>query len=212
MSNHDYEPRPRTVYAPDGTEIQFRPWDGDDYLYAFYKGGDPNDPDKDKFCLNVYTISPDKKESTYYAALGGCTESIWVQFQDKFLAHPKFRKKYLIDGEGWDGEVVREKTDIHPKCASAIARLEKTKESKLNFRMFAALRTFGFDSFSRKKAPELEKFLGEDKVAQIKSDERMKEPSLYASALKWCARGLSPNHAIRKVLTDAEVAQNARGR
>ncbi len=210
MSRHNFEPKKKTMRAEDGTEIKFCPWDADDYLHAFVKG-DPNDPDRDKFCLNVYVVTPNKEESAYYAALSRCSQSAWVQFIEKFVSDPKYRQKFLIEGKGWDGTIKQEKTDIHPKCASAIAQIEKTKESKLKFHIFANLKTFGQDAFSRKKTPELEELLGEKKVTEIKADERMEDDKLYAAALKWCARGLSPNHAVRKVLTDQEVAQNARG-
>lgn len=209
MSRNSFEPRERVVTASDGTKIHFRPWDGDDYLHAFVRG-DPDDPDKDKFCLNVYVSAPDQKESVYYAALSRCSASAWEQFVDKFLADVKYRKTLLIKGDGWDGAVEKPKSVVHPKCASAIARIEHTREQKLNFRIFADLKTFGQDAFSRKKSAELEEIVGGENVAVIKADERMSDERLYTSALKWCARGLSPNHAVRKVLTDKEISDNAR--
>lgn len=210
MSRNYFEPQSRTVVAGDGTKIRFSPWDGDDYLHAFVRGN-PDDPDRNKFCLNVYVTAPDRKESVYYAALSRCSASAWEQFVDKFLSDNKYRKTLLIDGDGWDGVIEKPKADVHPKCAAAIARIEKMKESRLNFRIFADLKTFGQDAFSRKKIPELEVVIGGENVAMIKSDERMADERLYASALKWCARGLSSNHSIRKVLTDKEISENARG-
>ena len=98
-----------------------------------------------------------------------------------------------------------QKPAVDPRCVEAIRKIEEASEDSLRFRDFAQLKTYGQDSFSRQKAPELEALVGtiaSEAILRDAGDE------LYPSALKWCARGLSASHAVRKVLVDKEIGEN----
>ena len=209
MSKHRFEPK-RRVMEQNGVKVTFRPYEADDYLHAFVKG-DPDDPDADKWNMDIY-VEYDGKETWYHYAVEDISASKYEQFVTKFLTNPSCRKELLVDGDNWAGVFRIEKKMIHPRCEGLVRKIESMKEEKLRFRDFASLKTFGQDGYSRKKIPELEEFLGEEKVWKIKEDERMEDEALYVSALRWMARGLSPNHAIRKVMTDREIAENANRR
>ena len=212
MGKRHFEAHKKTYHA-DGADILFRPWDEDDY-FVLYKSGSSDDPLLQTDNVDVIIKwTEENKESFYRKCFDSISDSKYTQFVEKFLADATYRKNFLLNGAGWEGTVkAKEKPPIHPKCTSAIKRIEKAKESKLKFKDFAQLKTYGRDSFSRKKVPELEELVGEAVTQEIKTDARMEDEKLYASALKWCARGLSPQHAVRKVMTDKEISENSRGK
>ena len=211
MPRRDFVARDKK-FDVDGVEVWFHPWDDDDYFCAF-KSSDFDDSELETENVDVFVRGSNFRAS-YYKQFQKLSDSAYTQFIEKFLADFQYRCNFLTDGENWTGELKvlgEEKPLIHPKCASEIKRIENTQDDRLKFRDFANLKTFGMDFFSRKKIPELEKILDESQVVVIKSDARMSDTTLYTSALKWCARGLSANHAVRKVMTDKEISDNSRG-
>lgn len=72
------------------------------------------------------------------------------------------------------------------------------------------LKTGGHDSFSRMKREQLMELLAPS-VVEIVQKEEMEE-KMTLSCLRWIARGLEVQKAIRKVKTDKEIENNARGK
>lgn len=134
------------------------------------------------------------------------------RFIDKFLSDVEYRKQYFIDGKPWEGavkNVLNENSPINPRCAAAIKKICSKKESKLKFKDFASLKTYGPDGFSRMKLDKLAGIIGENAIDEM--DKAFPDnPAMHLSACRWVARGLKPQYAIRKVKTDAEIANNAR--
>ncbi len=214
MSKKHFEAQ-KKVYHIGDVEVEFRPWT-EEYYFLQRKGGVPDDPllQTDNVDIVVRWKDEQDVESFYVKSFEKLSDSKYTQFIEKFLVDPKYRDTYLVGGENWPGVLKlqgEEKPAVHPKCASSIKKIENTREQKLRFQDFAQLKTYGLDSFSRKKIPELEALVGADAIAEIKMDSRMEDDKLYSTALKWCARGLSPQHAVRKVMTDKEISENSRG-
>lgn len=135
------------------------------------------------------------------------------KFIDNFLADKEYRKQYFVDGKEWEDVILPKETSnplINPRCALAIRQLNERKESKLKFKDFANLKTYGMDSFSRMKEDKLKDIIDEEIVKKV-SSELADNEKMKVSAYKWIARGLKPNLAIRKVKTDAEISANAQG-
>ena len=134
------------------------------------------------------------------------------KFIDKFLSDKEYRKQYFVNGKEWEDVILpKEKSSVNPRCASAIHQLNERKESKLKFKDFANLKTYGMDGFSRLKENSLKELIGEEAVKKV-SSELADDEKMRLTAYKWIARGLKPNLAIRKVKTDAEISANAHGR
>lgn len=102
--------------------------------------------------------------------------------------------------------------EVDKRCIAAIHRLNKQKMGKLKFKDFAALKTFGIDKFSRAKLEILLEALPPEAMQAVEAgfpeDDSEKE---RISALRWMARGLEADRAIRKVKTDCEIRNNAIG-
>lgn len=129
------------------------------------------------------------------------TDSGYYWFIAYFLATPTDRKRFLVDGDLWRGRILlKEKmTSIHPRCAEGIRRLES--QTVPSDDELLPLRTYGRDFFSGQNIVKLERMVGGETIAKIKSDESF-VLSEYSAALRWCARGLSPRNAVRKALVD----------
>ena len=110
-----------------------------------------------------------------------------------------------------DGNVyadVLEKPDVlvNPACAKKIAWLNSQPSSKLRFRDFAGLKTYGRDKVSGMKWEALKDLLPADQLEKL-TVQIGQERTLQV--LRWVKRGLNPDHAVHKVRVDMEIAQNA---
>ena len=135
-----------------------------------------------------------------------------TRFIDKFLANKEYRRQYFESGKEWEGVILPnpgDKSAVNPRCAKAIKSLNERNVSKLRFKDFAALKTFGIDGFSRMKKETLAEHIGVDAVETVNAE--LDDDKLRLAAYRWVARVLKLQHAIRKVKTDAEIANNAKG-
>jgi hypothetical protein len=78
----------------------------------------------------------------------------------------------------------------------------------LRFRDFARLKT-GRDQYSRLRLPALRE--GQSAETNAAIDAEFEDDKLRAVCFRWILRGLPLDKAIRKVKTDQEISDNARG-
>jgi hypothetical protein len=131
------------------------------------------------------------------------------RFIQKFLEEPRYREAYAVDNfDPWTGFIPYAKetegNKINQKCWQDIQWLTNMKNPKFND--FANLKTYGIDGFSRLKIEQLANL-----VMKTEYDLIMKsfdEPHYALTALRWKARGLPADLAIRKVKTDLEIRNN----
>lgn len=130
----------------------------------------------------------------------------------KFLEDPSYRKNLFRGYAGVTGEILEDwvvpynYNGVNLECVEQIKRINNAEIKKLKFKDFAELKTFGKDKFSNIKLKDIEPFLKEDDILMVQSD--LKEEKLVLSALRWVARGLNVNCAIRKVKVDFEILNN----
>ncbi len=91
----------------------------------------------------------------------------------------------------------------------AIDRINQTPMPELRFRDFLALKS-GRDRFSNMSLPVLREAVPQDVIAAVTEFIDEDDEDLQARCYRWFLRGLEVERAIRKVLTDAEVGENAR--
>lgn len=99
-------------------------------------------------------------------------------------------------------EILIDNELINKNCKKAIEKINNTQSSKLRFKDFANLKTFGKDKVSSMKRPVLEEKLDKNIIQKVNT-EFTEEPDILC-AMRWCVRGLSVDNAIRKVKTDLE--------
>lgn len=75
-----------------------------------------------------------------------------------------------------------------------------------SFGAFLKIKVHGTDKWSRKKLDELIELVGKDVYISLSANLNADQ---VKAAMKWYCRGLALNDAIRKVLVDDEVSQNA---
>ncbi|MGE3778398.1 MAG: hypothetical protein AB7F89_14520 [Pirellulaceae bacterium] len=92
-------------------------------------------------------------------------------------------------------------------ASDALRRVVRTPMQFLRFQDFMRLKVGGRDEYSGLRLDQLKQLVPEhSKVAEAIEDE-----AAIASCLRWMLRGLPLDKAIRKVRTDLEVAENAKG-
>jgi len=131
-------------------------------------------------------------------------------FVSKFLINPDYRRQFIIEGE-WEEKLEYTTPTgyrINPICRKGIDEINRMKNTQLRFKHFANLKTGGVDGFSRLKFETLHKMIPQRIIDQIKTEEM--DESMTLNCLRWIARGLRPQRAIRKVKTDAEIRNNIR--
>lgn len=136
------------------------------------------------------------------------TQHRFASFMRNFLECPLFRMEYVVDGY-WDG-VMTYRTDkgVNKMCGEHINRLNKKKERSLQFRDFVNLRTHGRDVFSAKKEPDLLPFIGDDDLEKAQTE--FPDAKDRLSCLRWIARGLRYELAVRKVKCDIQIRNNVK--
>lgn len=191
-------------YQNETVKVQIEE-DEDAYLYAMKSGEEVGR------CLSINVFDRTTKAclNTYWAELSiGGNMGTCHQFIKKFLNDPEFRESYRTDDKeaGWQGVISLEVEGkgIDQRCERQIERLNHMKEPK--FKDFMGLKTFGRDKVSSMKRDVLLQVLVESDVDLI--CEKLEEEKQQTTAFRWVYRGLMPQLAIRKVLTDLEVAKN----
>ncbi|WP_279146672.1 MULTISPECIES: ribonuclease HI family protein [Clostridium] len=101
---------------------------------------------------------------------------------------------------------------VNEECGKEINQLIQLKD-KTKFKDYAKLKTHGIDNYSRKKTEELYKIIevrfGPNTVQWLKNILGEEGNNYSKSILKWVARGLTPDLALKKASVDAEVTANA---
>lgn len=152
-----------------------------------------------------------KEESKVIARYGRVFEEEinsghYNHFVKKFLTDSKYRTKFVYEGE-WNGTIEFEApSGVNKECEEAIRRLNGRNSKKLNFKDFASLKTYGTDSFSRMKLDKLLEVVSKDDVDAIETT--FDDEKVQLTALRWIARGLKTELAIRKIKTDLEIRNN----
>ena len=93
---------------------------------------------------------------------------------------------------------------INYDCCILIDAINTSKDPK--FTDYANLRVFGRDFWSSKSLDDIEKYFGTYIINYAKSV--LSDDANVLCALRWYARGLTIEHAIRKVLVDIEISEN----
>ncbi|PLS19270.1 hypothetical protein CVD28_02330 [Bacillus sp. M6-12] len=128
-------------------------------------------------------------------------------FVKKFLESEEFRANLEQNGEKWAGTIpYRNEKGVSLKCADKIQELNNKKTYK--FKDFAELKTYGFDKYSRMNLETLIEILPESSFKAIQ-EAFPDDKEILLRTLRWNARGLRTDLAIRKVKTDIEIAINA---
>jgi hypothetical protein len=135
------------------------------------------------------------------------TEPLFYVFIQRFLSSKAYRNKLNHTGE-WDGNYkVLSSLGIHDNCLRQIAYINTIDKPSQNDLL--ELRTHGRDSFSTKRKEELLLSLPVHQIRVIQQEfsrEVDSEKSML-SALRWLARGLRADSAIKKVRADREYAR-----
>ena len=96
---------------------------------------------------------------------------------------------------------------VHPECEKAIHQLNSGE--KVKFGDFVALKTYGIDDYSRMDKEKLfscikDRF-SEDTLTWLQLVLSSADSTYEASTLKWTARGLHPDLALKKASVDMEI-------
>jgi hypothetical protein len=97
---------------------------------------------------------------------------------------------------------------VPQKNLSPLEYVVQAPMDALRFKHFVALKS-GRDEFSRLRLSKLIELAGEDAAAI--ASEYIDDDKSIAACLRWVLRGLPVEKAVRKVKTDLEVAENAKG-
>ena len=196
----------KQTYRNDLVEVRVKE-DEQAYFYAMKDGEEVG------YCLNIQVIDLTTKDclNEYFVQLSvGANMGAYHQFMKKFLTQPKFREDYRNDGKkaGWEGVISLEVDDkgVDQRCERQIQRLNGAKN--LHFKDFMGLKTFGRDKVSSMKREVLIEKLSTSDIALV--EQELDNEKQQITALRWIYRGLNPKLAIRKVLTDLEIANNMR--
>lgn len=98
----------------------------------------------------------------------------------------------------------------HESCGLVIELLNSKEDTK--FKDFISLKTHGIDKYSRMKIERMLEIIalrfGPATVEWLKKTIGEEETDYNKQVLKWVARGLNPDKALKKVSVDKELAAN----
>lgn len=191
------------TFTQDAIKVTFRENDSA-ALYALKDGDDYF------LCVDIIISHGGKNISQYFKEFDKpVTSNHYSAFVKKFLENRTYRQAFLEEGElPWEGVIPFQTNDgVNKKCRQVIEQLNNKKKPK--FTDFVRLKTYGSDSFSRMKIEKLKDYISESSLQLIEAE--LEDGKIQLNAIRWVARGLQTNLAIRKVKTDQEVRQNMRG-
>lgn len=195
----------KQAYKHQNTKVTFKE-NEEEALYCL-KDGDPY-----YLAVDITIVRDGVLYSRYFRSFDKEVNALRYQnFIKKFLEDPSYRESFLVDSyPKWEG-IIRYTSDkegvkINKKCENAIHRLMKNKNPK--FKDFLELKTFGMDGFSRMSKEHLSPMIAPEEIARIKGE--FEDDKLVLEAMRWKARGLSSDYAIRKVKTNLEITKNYR--
>lgn len=198
--NGDFMKKKREIIKDGNTEVIFE-FKKDNSLPVWLRDNN----DKPFFILTVTVRIHNVEVAVYQREFTKEISAIHFQgFIKKFLEDPVYRQQFLVYGN-WDGEILLSPLmDVHPECKKQIEYINNSKT--LRFKDFKNLKTFGIDRYSKAKLEELEAIIPQEQQDVVKKVFEDKQHIL--AALRWIARGLKPEHAIRKVKCDMEIKKN----
>ena len=120
--------------------------------------------------------------------------------ESKELNDSKESNKYEISDNSLENPVIM----LHPKCGEMIATFNRMSPEELKKASLRKLKTFGLDGYSKMSEKNLEARIPVGIVESLKKDPMLVGTD-YVQALRWVARGLSPDLAVRKILSDLEA-------
>lgn len=190
--------------------------DGEVVLLEAFKDGEKLA--KNAVCSYIeilVTHKPTNKSALYFHNFKKIVTVATVErYIEKFLTDESVRQ--LAPGSTVDilaGVVkkVKEKGTVDIRCQRQIDSLNNRNMSKLKFKDFMALKTYGRDKYSNIKLEVLQQIVSSD-IVQIALKEFPEDKANQTTMLRWICRGLHVDKAIRKVKTDMEVSLNAQGK
>lgn len=99
------------------------------------------------------------------------------------------------------------KGTINPTCLQAMTAF--SEEEHHSFKSYAMLKTGGRDAISVMSLDALKKAVPEGDMIYAAIIDNIKDAKSAMTAMRWYVRGLSAEDAIRKVLVDNEISENA---
>ncbi|PGP18668.1 hypothetical protein COA01_23280 [Bacillus cereus] len=195
-------------YKKDNIQVQFTE-DEDAAFYALKDG------EEYFLCvaIKIHELDENGKKKflgRYFREFEQKVSSVsYNKFVQKFLTDPTYREEFHTDGEKWTG-IIEFKTEkgVNQKCLHQIQRINSGNMKRLNFKDFANLKTYGLDSFSRVKLDKLLEIVPQADANLV--NQAFQEEKHVVATLRWIARGLKTEHAIRKTKTDLEIQNNMR--
>jgi hypothetical protein len=181
--------------------------------------GDLSVPEDGTMQISLRVVKGEDWTHGVFVPLVGSDDRFLNRFMDAFRTSSEFRARCEIVGE--DSEINRETgsgerlpslpASPAPSRDAGVARLVRLGK-KAKFKDFASLRS-GRDGFSNKKEDQLIELLGPDAArvdTLISSHADDIEASERLKVMRWVARGLPADMALRKVMTDMEVSKNSK--
>ena len=192
-----------TTFSDNHVKVEFLA-DEDELFYAMKD----REPIEMALMVRIKDMKTKKVAATYFHRWeenDTFNSNVYNKFIKRFLTDIAFRNALAHEGEEWTGIIeYTSKKGINIKCEKAIHNLNKQKNPK--FKDFSQLKTYGMDSFSRMKAEKAIEIIGESKYQQLKTE--FDDDKVLLNAMRWTARGLKPDLAVRKVKTDLEIQKN----
>jgi hypothetical protein len=163
---------------------------------------------KDGSDVPVYVIDvfeeQGRRTERYYVKREFDTKS-FNSFIKLFLTDPVYRNSLEKD-ENFEKESIwmidyQAENGVSKSCFKSIQRLNKSNPESLKFKDFVKLNTGGLDKFSKMKEQDLIERIRDEDIKAIEKELSASETGRM-KALRWVARGLRVDLAIRKVNTD----------
>ena len=101
-----------------------------------------------------------------------------------------------------------EKYGVHTQCAAKI--IDFYMAGNKSFKAYAAIKTGGCDSWSRKTVSAMLEILPEGTLDEV--EKYLQNDTSIKTCLRWTCRGLTLSDSIRKVLVDQEIQDNCIGK
>lgn len=199
-TNGDFMKSKQKIIKYGDTEVIFK-FERDNFTPEWLK----NNNDERSYLLSVIVKINNVETAVYKREF--LEEISMIHFQGfikKFLQDVEYRQQFLVYGK-WNEKIpLPDTADVHPECKKQIEYINSSEV--LRFKDFANLKTYGIDKYSKAKLEELEAIIPLDQQDAIKKV--FKDKKYILAALRWVARGLKAEHAIRKVKPDIEIRAN----
>lgn len=131
------------------------------------------------------------------------SNKFWIQnFIEKIIEDNKFKNYFFSLKDSLQKKDVGKILTLNPNLEKEIKKINK----KSSFKDYTKLKS-GFDDYSKLKKEDLELFLNEVDLFNLRKE--FKDEKSYLSCLRWICRGLDMDYAIHKIKVDIEIHENA---